>query len=108
MSGSIFGFVLWSIIGCFFIVLGIYSFFSKTTMGFWANAKVFEVNNVKKYNSAVGKLFCVFGVVFILLGLPLLSEQSSVWILFSSIGVMIEVITVMVIYTTVIERKYKK
>jgi len=56
----------------------------------------------------VGKLFIAFGAVFILLGLPLLVRQNSPWILLSVLGVMIETITVMVIYTTVIESKYKK
>ena len=48
------------------------------------------------------------GVVFIILGLPLLSKENVMLIIFSSIGVMIEVIVAMVIYTIVIEKKYKK
>lgn len=108
MTGRFIGFGIWSITGCFFIAMGIFSFFSKKAMGFWANAEMFEVTDMKKYNSAVGKLFCAFGVVLILLGLPLLAEQNSVWILFSVVGVMAEAIGAMVIYTTVIEKKYKK
>lgn len=56
----------------------------------------------------IGKLFCVFGMVFIFLGFQLLSEQNSAWILFSVFGVMFESIIAMVIYTTVIEKKYNK
>ena len=52
--------------------------------------------------------FCVFGIIFICLGFPLLSGQNSVWILFSVVGVMAEIIIAMVVYTTVIEKKYKK
>lgn len=108
MTGTVIGFVIWCITGCFFIALGIYSLFSKKAIGFWANVKMFQVTDVKKYNRAMCKLFCIMGVIFIFLGFPLLSEQNSVWILFSVIGVMLEVIAAMIIYTNVIEKKYKK
>ena len=101
-------FIVWSIVGCLFIGVGIYSFFAKKSMGFWANAEMFQVTDIKKYNGAVAKLFCVHGIVFIALGFPLLSGQNSAWILFSVLGVMIESITAMIVYTTVIEKKYKK
>lgn len=77
-------------------------------MGFWANAEMFPVTDIKKYNGAVAKLFFVFGIVFIILGFPLLLEQNSLWIFFSVLGIMIESITAMIVYTTVIEKKYKK
>ncbi|MBQ8857071.1 MAG: hypothetical protein IJ024_02880 [Lachnospiraceae bacterium] len=108
MTGTAIGFVIWCITGCFFIALGIYSLFSKKAIGFWANAKMFQVTDVKKYNRAMCKLFCIMGVIFIFLGFPLLSKQNSVWILLSVIGVMLEVIAAMIIYTNVIEKKYKK
>lgn len=100
------GFWIWFIFGFLFIVLGIFSFFSKKAVGFWANVEMFQVTDIKQYNRAVGKLFCVFGMVFIFLGFPLLSEQNSAWILFSVFGVMFESIIAMVIYTTVIEKKF--
>ena len=108
MTGEIIGFVIWIILGCLFICLGVFSFFSKKAMGFWANAEMFEVTDIKKYNRAVAKLFCAFGIVFIFLGFPLLSEQNSAWVLLSVVGVVVESITAMVVYTTVIEKKYKK
>ena len=77
-------------------------------MGFWANAKMFEVTDVKKYNAAMGKLFCAYGVIFIILGLPLMSGQNSALILISVFGVMAETIAIMAIYIIVIEKKYKK
>ena len=49
MPGMIIGFIIWSIVGCLFIFLGIHSLFSKKAMGFWANAKMFEVTDIKKY-----------------------------------------------------------
>ncbi len=102
------GFLIWSMVGCMFICLGIYSIFSKRPVGFWANANMFEVTDIKKYNCAVAKLFCIFGIIFILLGVPLLQEQNSAWISLSVFGTMAESITAMVIYVTVIEKKYKK
>lgn len=108
MSGTIAGFALWCMFGCFFIGLSIYCLFSKKPMGFWANAEVFEVTNVKKYNAAVAKLFFIFGIVFIILGLPLLLKTMTSLIFLSIIGVMIETITTMIVYTLVIEKKYKK
>ncbi len=108
MTGTLIGFGIWCITGCFFIGLGINALHSKEAVGFWANAKMFEVTDVRKYNKAMCKLFCIMGVVFIFLGIPLLSKQNSVLILLSGVGVMIEVVVVMAVYITVIEKKYKK
>ena len=77
-------------------------------MGFWANAEPAEITDVKQYNAAVGKLFCTYGVIFILLGLPLLSGQNSAWILLSVVGVVAESIGLMIVYSIVIEEKYRK
>ena len=108
MTGRIIGFVIWSVVGCLFIGLGIYSFLAKKPMGFWANAQMFEVTDRKKYNAAVGKLFIIFGIVFILLGLPLLAGQNSPWIFLSVLGALLECIAAMVVYTVVIEERYRK
>lgn len=62
--------------------------------------------NVKqKY--AMSKLYVVNGMIFILLGLPLLAGHSR-WILFSVAGVVVESIVFMVVYSLVIRKKYKK
>lgn len=100
----------WLLISVFFIFLGIRAILSKkeVAFGFWANAKMFPVNNVKAYNRAVRILWCAFGFIFALLGLPLLAGQNSPFILLSIIGAMIEVIITMVIYVTVIENRYRK
>ena len=76
MQELIIAFIIWSMVGIVFVCLGIHAFEAKKTVGFWANAKTFEVKDVKKYNRAVGKL--------------------------------IETITVMIVYVTVIEKKYRK
>ena len=110
MSETVVAFIIWCAIGLLFIGMGFYAFFTKNPqpMGFWANAKMFEVTDVRKYNAAIGKLFIGFGIVFIALGLPLLSGQNSALIILSMFGVMAEAIFMMAIYTLVIEKKYKK
>ena len=110
MSEATLAFIIWSAVGLLFIIMGLYAFFSKKAqpMGFWANAKMFEVTDVRKYNAAMGKLFIGFGVVFILLGLPLLAGENSALIILSGFGAMAETIVIMAIYTLVIEKKYKK
>ncbi len=110
MTETAIAFLIWCALGLLFIGMGIYAFFTKKPqpMGFWANAKMFEVTDVKKYNAAMGKLFCAYGVIFIILGLPLMSGQNSALILISVFGVMAETIAIMAIYIIVIEKKYKK
>ena len=87
MGGEIIGFIIWSAFSCLFICLALYAWFAKKPMGFWANIEIFEVSDVKKYNHAMSKLFCIFGIILIILGLPLLAGQNSAWILLSVIGV---------------------
>ena len=103
-------FGVWFLMAFCFMGLGIYNFFSKkkSAFGFWANAKVFPVTDVKAYNRALGKLWFVFGVVFALLGLPLLGGKNTPYILISILGAMLEAIAAMVVYVTVIEKKYRK
>lgn len=107
MNGSIIGFMIWAIVGCFIIGLGIRTFFSKKTAGFWANIKTMPVNDVTGYNHAIGKLFILYGVIFIVLGMPLVSGQNTPYILLSVFGVMIETIAIMAIYSLFIEEKYR-
>lgn len=108
MNREILGFIIWVAAGCFISAIGIRGFFKKEAMGFWANAKTIPVKNIKLYNRAVGKLFLLYGIFFIILGIPLLIGSNSALILLSCIGVMIETILLMVIYTLKIEKKYRK
>lgn len=112
-TGRILGFAVWSLCGLLFIIIGIYNLFSKTTrpFGFWANAETIPVKaeNVRAYNRALGKLWITAGVVFILLGLPLLmGGQNSPWVILSMLGAMLWAIGIMIVYVLVIERKYRK
>ena len=108
MDGAVLGFIIWLLCGSFFIGLGIYSLFSKKSMGFWAGEEVVGVTDVKKYNSAMAKLYFAYGAGMILLGIPLLDGQNSAGIVISILGIMFESILAMAVYLVVIERKYKK
>lgn len=108
MNGRIIGFIVWALFGCFMIGLGIRAFFSKKAVGFWANIKVFPVNDIRGYNRATGKLFIIYGLIFIVLGVPLLGGQNSPYILFSVLGVMIETIALMAVYSLSVSKKYKE
>lgn len=108
MEGAVLGFVIWTVCGCFFIGLGIYALFSKKAIGFWAGEEVTWVSDIKKYNKAMAKLFCSYGVGLAVLGIPLLGGQNSAGLVIPILGIMFESILMMVIYLVVIERKYKK
>lgn len=108
MSGGIFAFGVWSACGILLAFLGIYAFFAKKEIGFWANAKPVAVTDVRGYNRAVGKLFIAGGVVFILLGLPLLKGQNTAGILLSMLGIVFGSLAMMIVYTVGIESKYRK
>ena len=103
-------FLIWLFVSALFIAYGIHAFISKKAVpfSFWANAKVFEVNDVRAYNRAVGKLWCVFGIVLALFGIPLLKGQNSLYVMLSIVGVMAEAIAAMVDYVVVIEKKYRE
>ena len=68
---------------------------------------MFEVTDIRKYNHAMSKLYVVHGMVFIFLGLPLLTGTHK-WIIFSVTGVVVETIVLMAVYSLVIKKKYKK
>lgn len=109
MKGSMMAFILWILIGAGFVIWGIAVLFAKKEkpFGFWANAEVFPVKDVRAYNKALGKLFIVFGIIFMLLGIPFW-EGNSAGMVFTILGTMFLSIFMMVIYVTRIERKYRK
>lgn len=101
------GFIIWAIVGCIMIGIGVNAFFQKRAVGFWANVKTMKVNDIKGYNHATGKLFILYGAILIVLGIPLLSGQNTPYILLSIVGLMIETIAMMAIYSLVITKKYQ-
>ena len=92
----------WSYNNCF----GNKSFVCKKPVGFWANIETPKVSDVKGYNRATGILFILYGVVFILIGTPLLGNQNNAFILLSVVGVMFETIVIMAVYSLFIVKKY--
>lgn len=110
MEGRLIAFIIWVITGLFFVIMGIYEMNSKKAkpFGFWANAEVAPIEDVKGYNRALGKLWCAYGVLFILIGLPLLEKQNSGLIILSILGAMLISIGAMVVYIVGIEPKYRK
>ena len=79
--------------------------------GFWANAEVGPIDDIKAYNRALGRLWCVYGVLFVfLIGLPLLimNEQNAGLIAIPMVGTMLISIGAMAVYSIRIEAKYRK
>ena len=110
MRERLIAFIIWAIIGVLFIAMGIYDMNSKKAkpFGFWANAEVAPIEDVNGYNRALGILWCVYGVFFILIGLPLVDEQNSGLIIIPILGAMFISIAAMVTYVVGIEPKYRK
>ena len=104
---GIIGFVIWTAVGLLFVGNGLRCVKAKKATGFWANARTVPIGDVKAYNRAMGKLWCVYGAVLIVLGIPLLLG-NGLWILLSCIGVMVEAVGSMAVYTLYIEKKYRK
>jgi len=90
--------------------MGIYCLNSRKAkpFGFWANAEAAPIDDVKGYNRALGILWCVYGVLFTLIGLPLLTGQNSGLIMISVLGAMFISIAAMAVYAAYIEPKYRK
>ncbi|MBP3339570.1 MAG: hypothetical protein J6L69_09230 [Lachnospiraceae bacterium] len=101
-------FIIFVMVALIFVAIGISAFFAKKPMGFFANAEMFEVTDVKAYNRAVGIMWCIYGIVMIIFGIPLLAGQNSPYALISMAGVVVETIALVVVYVLVIEKKYRK
>ena len=109
MEGRLVAFIIWVIVGIFFIAMGIYDLTSRKekAFGFWANAEVASIKDVKGYNRALGILWCVYGVLFTLIGVPLLIGQNLGLMMIPVLGAMLISIAAMVVYVVYIEPKYK-
>lgn len=106
---EIMGFVIWVICGLLFVGIGIYDYMSKKQVGFWANFDVPEVEDVIGFNKAVGRLFIIYGVVFILIGIPLIPSifyKNVLLVFIPIIGTIFETIWLMVYFVMKIEKDY--
>lgn len=97
-------FVMWAVCGLGFVCLGIYAFCAKKPVHFWNIQEVIQVNDVRKYNKAMGILWIVAAVLFVIIGIPILFGESMAWI--SILGAAWWAILLMVLYTR-IEKKYR-
>lgn len=103
----IIAFVIWSIVTMIFVGIGISCIRSKEAVGFFTFTKPPIVEDVKKYNKAVAKLWFVTAVVFEIIGIPFLFlEQNSPLFIVIMFAVIIWVIVLIVAYLK-IEMKYK-
>ena len=53
-------------------------------------------------------VFIIYGIIFVILGIPLLEGQNTPYVLLSVIGVMVETIVIMAVYSLVIVKKYEE
>ena len=104
----IIGFIIWSIVTVIFVGIGISCHKSNEAVGFFTGCKPPVVEDVKRYNKAVSKLWFVAAGVYEVMGVPLLFlEQDSLLFVPIIFGVVIGLIIMMVVYLK-IEAKYKK
>ena len=110
MDERMMAFIIWTMMGVLFVIMGIYDVNSKRAkpFGFWANADVTDIDDVRGYNRALGVLWCVYGILFTLIGMPLLDGKNSGMIIIPILGAMFISIAAMIVYVVCIESKYRK
>ncbi len=101
------GFLMWFCVGCLFLLLGLWAWRSRKAVCFWANIETVPMKDVKAYNRAMGKLWVVYGIVFIFLGVPLLTG-NPLGIMITILGTLAECIGAMAVYLLVIQNKYER
>lgn len=109
MTGLAIGCTCYILIGFCFIGFGIRLIIIKRDkpVGFWANVKELpQVKDISGYNKAVGKLWCGYGAVMVLLGLFLLA--GPVGGIFTILGTCWASVALVVIYSVAILKKYEK
>ena len=108
MTGKMIGCACYVLLGLIFMGFGMRLLVSKreNPVGFWANVKELpKVKDVKAYNRAVGKLWCGYGVIIVLLGLPMLGGPGG--IMLTILGTAWASIGLAAVYSAVIIKKYE-
>ena len=99
------GFIIWSAVSLLLLGIGVWSWKSGKTVGFYTGVKPPEVSDVRKYNRSVAVLWFVYAILFELLGLPLLfMKQNSAGFLWSILGVPVISIALMIAYTRILAK----
>lgn len=109
MTGSAMGCACYILLGICFIAFGVRLIVIKrdTPVAFWANVKELpSVNDISAYNKAVGKLWCGYGAIIVLLGFLLLA--GPVGVILTILGTCWASIGLAVIYSVAIMKKYQK
>lgn len=102
------GFVIWSVVSLVLLGIGIWSWKSDKTIGFYAGVKPPEVSDIRKYNRAVAILWFAYAAAFEVLGLPLLFlKRNSAGFVWSILGVVAITIALMIVYNRILA-KYRK
>ena len=71
------GFIIWTAVSALMAVIGVITWRSEKSAGFYAGVEGPQVKDVKKYNHAVAKLWFAYAAVLELLGLPLLAGRQN-------------------------------
>lgn len=101
------GFLIWSVVFLFLLIIGIHTWFSKSAAGFFAGTDPPKVKNVKSYNRAVAVLWFGYALCFEALGVPLLFlKQNSPLFLISLFGVVFLSILLAVLYHVILSRHH--
>lgn len=102
------GFIIWSVVAIIFVFIGVSAWKSKQEVGFFTFSKPVKMNDIVKYNHAVGKLWFSFAMILEVIGIPaLFAEQNSPIFILMVLEVIILVIAIIIIYLK-IEKKYRK
>lgn len=103
----IIAFVIWSMVSLLFFMISLSTWRAKREVGFFNGVKPPKMKNAIAYNHAVAKLWFVFGIIFEILGIPLLFiEQNSPIVFLIVIGVILLIIGTIIVYLR-IEQKHR-
>ena len=101
-------FIMWSIVSLVLFFIGISCLKSDKPVGFFTFGKPPVIENIKRYNQAVAKLWFAYAIIFEIIGVPLFKlEQNSPRVILLVFAVMIWVISLIAVYLK-IEAKYRK
>ncbi len=64
--------------GIVYLVIGINAFNAQEQQSFWLNGKMPKVHDIKKWNRALGKLYCCFAIFLILIGIAFLMPLNVI------------------------------
>ena len=116
MTEMLLAYLIWLACAALFVVLGVVDLANAhkgKPFGFYNISpppKAENLTDVTAYNRAVGKLLIGAGLVFALLGLPLLAEgdNAALVVLVPCLGTVAWVIGMVLVYELVIMKKYRK